>query len=374
MGGSGSKYKMNSSKTRETQFCPDWLADSGTKISPLKKENFENGAGIGKGKFGIVFTAKHSPGNKTYAIKFISKQIIFECQCLSRIQQEFDIMEMVDHPFIVHCFGAFENSSSFGLVLEFAFGGELYNRMKTVHKMSENVAMFYFCEIALALHYLHDELNIVYRDIKPENILIDYMGHIKLCDFGFAVPMKASPSDTISAKLQDGCGTAMYVAPEIAGGFNRSSHGYPVDWWGLGCVLMEMVTGDCPFGDSETMTKFEIFNNINNKVVRYPLSMSMALKSLLKGLLDKNPDQRMSWLQVKSCAWCKLVVWDDLLKRSIQPPWVPAISSKPSTENFLKWDLEVPSGHSPPKVASYCSNMKLPRCRTSNRSSSSLVK
>jgi len=80
------------------------------------------------------------------------------------------------------------------------------------------------------------------------------------------------------------------------------------------------------------MTKFEIFNNINNKVVRYPLSMSMALKSLLKGLLEKNPDQRMSWMQVKSCAWCKQVVWDDLLKREVQPPWVPAISSKPSTE------------------------------------------
>jgi len=69
------------------------------------------------------------------------------------------------------------------------------------------------------------------------------MGHIKLCDFGFAVPIRENPSDATSSKLQDGCGTAMYVAPEIAGGFTRNKHGYPVDWWGLGCVLMEMVTG-----------------------------------------------------------------------------------------------------------------------------------
>ena len=88
------------------------------------------------------------------------------------------------------------------------------------------------------------------RDIKPENILIDYRGHVKLCDFGFAVAMKESastspcPSPTPpSDQLQDGCGTAMYVAPEIAEGFTRGSHSFPVDWWGLGCVLMEMVTG-----------------------------------------------------------------------------------------------------------------------------------
>eukprot|EP01036_Dinobryon_divergens_P024807 gene24807-33287_t len=361
MGGSIVKYKPNAIiSSREIQ-CPEWLADSAKQMGQIKKENFDTSIPIGKGKFGLVFIGKHLNGNKHVAIKYIPKQIIFETQSSTRIQQEFDIVEKLDHPFIIHCFGGFETSAAFALVFEFAFGGELYNRMKTVHTMAESVAKFYFCEIALALHYLHDEKKIVYRDIKPENILIDYRGHVKLCDFGFAVAMKESastspcPSPTPpSDQLQDGCGTAMYVAPEIAEGFTRGSHSFPVDWWGLGCVLMEMVTGDAPFGDSETMSKFEIFNNINHKSVRFPLLMSMELKSLLKGLLDKNPAKRMGWAQVS---------WEDMLKQNIQPPWIPKIPNRVTSENFVKWDLDTPSGHSPPKVSSYCSSIKVPRSR-----------
>ena len=124
-----------------------------------------------------------------------------------------------------------------GLVFEFASGGELFTRMKKQVKFSENVARFYFSEVASALGYLH-AMNIVYRDLKPENILLDCEGHIKLCDFGFASFMSSS-----DALLHDGCGTAMYVAPEIASGHMKKAHGLPVDWWGLGCILYEMLVG-----------------------------------------------------------------------------------------------------------------------------------
>jgi serine/threonine protein kinase len=118
----------------------------------------------------------------------------------------------------------------------------LYHRLKKIIKLKEEEAKFYFCEIAVTLKYLHVELGLVYRDLKPENILIDHTGHIKICDFGFAT----YPSER-DDNLRDGCGTAMYIAPEIASGFMKGSHSFPVDWWALGCVLMEMVTGNFHF-------------------------------------------------------------------------------------------------------------------------------
>jgi protein kinase A len=131
--------------------------------------------------------------------------------------------------------------------------------------------------------------------------------------------------------LNDGCGTAMYVAPEIAGGFMKNSHGFPVDWWGLGCVLMEIVTGKAPFGDIEYMSKFEIFNNINEKEISCPLSMDNNLKNLLKGLLDKDQIKRFNFSRVKSSSWLADVNWDDLYNLKIKSPWHPIDNKNPNT-------------------------------------------
>jgi serine/threonine protein kinase len=137
-----------------------------------------------------------------------------------------------------------------------------------------------------------------HRDLKPENVLIDHSGHVKICDFGFTAPCSDDESD-----LRDGCGTAMYIAPEVASGFMKGTHGFPVDWWALGCVLYEMIAGEAPFGDSDSLSKFEIFNNITEKTVLYPLRMSQNVKQLLKGLLDKKPNSRSNWRQVSSSPW-----------------------------------------------------------------------
>jgi protein kinase A len=136
------------------------------------------------------------------------------------------------------------------------------------------------------------------RDLKPENILIDAEGHIKLCDFGFSTPCNSDEDE-----LKDGCGTAMYIAPEIASGFRKYSHGFGVDWWAAGCLLFEMLTGEAPFGDSDHMSKYEIFNNINEKPVRCPLLMNRHCKALINGLLEKKADKRFSWKNVKENLW-----------------------------------------------------------------------
>lgn len=150
--------------------------------------------------------------------------------------------------------------------------------------------------------------------MKPENVLIHINGHIKLCDFGFATVVGSTDTP-----LHDGCGTAMYVAPEIAGGNMKLSHGLPVDWWSLGCILYEMVVGaslcfvlfcfllndigEAPFGDTDKMSKFEIFNNINGAQVSFPLNVGGNFKSLIRGLLDKNQQQRFNFSAVKMHPW-----------------------------------------------------------------------
>lgn len=198
------------------------------------------------------------------------KQFIFECQSLARIQQELDISLILRHPFIIYFYCAYETPSCYALVSEYALGGEFFTLLKKSIKLPELHSKFYFCEIALALDYLHNRLRIVYRDLKPENILLDAYGHIKLCDFGFAVNINNDRT------LIDGCGTAMYISPEIATG--KKSHGFPVDWWSLGCILFEMLSGYAPFGDTEKMSKFEIFNNINRNNIQYPIFMPSNAK------------------------------------------------------------------------------------------------
>ena len=116
-------------------------------------------------------------------------------------------------------------------------------------------------------------MGVVYRDLKPENVMISYDGHVKLVDFGFAVAVN-DDSDTIMG----GCGTAMYVAPEIAAKGMKLAHGAPVDWWACGIMMFEMIAGRAPFGDTSDMSKFEVFNNINGGKIKWPSLMKKAAK------------------------------------------------------------------------------------------------
>lgn len=357
MGGGASSYSMQPTGVSSPE-APLWLAASSHKVLPLTMENFSFVKPIGKGKFGLVYLSRHSTA-KHVAVKYIPMKIIQECDCGIRLQQEISVLQRIDHPFVVHCFGGFNTPACIALVFEYAFGGELYTRMKQASSMSEAHAKFYFCEIALALDYLHNKLKVVYRDLKPENILIDWKGHVKLCDFGFAVPLGL----TIDENLRDNVGTAMYVAPEIAGGKRTGGHSFQVDWWSLGCVLYEMTVGRAPFGDTDHMSKFEIFNNINEKQPSIPLLMSSSLSNLIRGLLQKEPEKRSDWNAVKSSAWVSDVDWTALAELKIQPPWIPPAAQEPSCAHFVKWetkDVDVPSSTTP-EALTYCKDIVLPK-------------
>jgi serine/threonine protein kinase len=187
MGGGASKgYRLEAGNGQSAGPRPDWLQDPSKKLAPLSQNKFENLMGVGKGKFGFVYCAKHA-SKKCVAIKYISKSFIHECKSIARINQEIALVQKIDHPYMVHCFGGFDTSECIALVFDYCMGGEFFTYLKKQTKISEGYAKFYFCEIALAISYLHETLGYVYRDLKPENILLDYDGHVRICDFGFAV-------------------------------------------------------------------------------------------------------------------------------------------------------------------------------------------
>ena len=183
-GGASSNFRMRSGGLQSGPR-PDWLAAPDKRIQPITGDKFQNLDAIGKGKFGFVYLSKHASG-KCVAIKYISKQFVAENKSRARINQEIMVLQKLDHPFVVHCFGGFETKECISFVFDYCFGGELYTYMKKNGSLSEGHAKFYFCECAAAIDYLHNTLGFVYRDLKPENILIDCDGHVKLCDFGFA--------------------------------------------------------------------------------------------------------------------------------------------------------------------------------------------
>ena len=350
--------------TKEERNQLNWIASPKRGFSKgLWNEGlFTWGAVLGRGKFGEVQLVKCEADRLHYAVKAIPKALIWERKGADSLQNEINIMFSLagSHPFICHCFGAFQDDKNFCLVLEYLFGGELFNRLRRMRKFPETVARFYAAEIALAISYMHETHQMVYRDLKPENILIDAEGHIRLVDFGFA--SRLSSSDSL---LTSGCGTAMYIAPEIAEGKSKSAHGLPVDWWSLGCVIFEMIAGRAPFGDSEHMSKFEIFNRINAGKFSFPKNVSPHARTLIKGLLTVNPGARFKWENVKSHPWFEEVDWEKTLNCEAVPPWVPPSDNTEGEHcHFLDWK---DNPNTPVRVtgeaAGYC-DFTIPRLRS----------
>ncbi|GMH62770.1 hypothetical protein TL16_g03553 [Triparma laevis f. inornata] len=292
---------------------------------------------LGRGKFGEVVLCQHADDSKFYAVKKISKKQMVERKNKESVKQEIISLLQTSHPFIAHMFGYFQDEKNVNLILEFCSGGELYNRMKRRVKFTNDEAKFYFTEIILALKYLHSKpLSLVYRDLKPENCMIDSMGHMRLVDFGFSAPIAREEN------LTGGCGTAMYIAPEIASGHNDKAHGFPVDWWASGIMLYEFLTGRAPFGDSSELTKFEILNNINAGKIKWPGTISKDARNLIQNLLVPNPEKRWKFSNIEESEWMAGVNYSNFLLRKVIPPWIPPHSeTEGDVSNFLDWK-EIP--------------------------------
>jgi serum/glucocorticoid-regulated kinase 2 len=278
---------------------------------------------IGQGSFGKVLQVRKNDTQRIYAIKSVRKAKIIARNEVLHTMTERSILAQVDHAFIVPLKFSFESDTKLYFVLAFVNGGELFTHLNHARVFDINRARFYTAELLCALEYLHD-FGIIYRDLKPENILLDYEGHIALCDFGLC-KLEMKDED----KTDTFCGTPEYMAPEIITG---DAYNKTVDWWTLGTVLYEMLTGMPPFYDED---KEEMYRKIISMDLYFPPALiAPAAKALLQGLLDCIPAQRLGAKgagEIKAHAFFKGIDWHKLVQRRYVPSFKPnVVSNSPS--------------------------------------------
>ena len=323
----GIEEHMSELKVDEIQIELTDLTKAGNeKASPSQ---FELLKVLGQGSYGKVFLVRKIIGNDKgflYAMKVLKKATL-KVRDRMRTKTERDILTEVEHPFIVKLHYAFQTEGKLYLVLDFMRGGDLYTRLSKEQcwKVKEADARFYVAELVLALEHLH-KIGVIYRDMKPENLLLDSEGHIALTDFGLS---KENLDDRKSYSV---CGTWEYMAPEVLCG---KGYDYSVDWWSLGVLLYEMLVGVCPF---EGQNKKETMQKITKSTLLYPDTLSIESISLMKGLLRRNPTKRFGSLEwkaeeIKRHSFFNSIDWDELYEKKISPPFKPTI--KPDlTFNF----------------------------------------
>jgi serine/threonine protein kinase len=238
----------------------------------------------------------------------------------------------VKHPFIVKIHYAFQTKKHLVLVLDFLCGGELFFHLQRSKRFSESRARFYAAEIGLALEHIHSK-NIIYRDLKPENLVLDRQGHVVLTDFGLAKREVKDMTHTF-------CGTPEYMAPEL---IQKKGHTFAVDWWSLGIFLYEMVHGLPPF---YTQNVSEMYELILTRPLTFPGNFSPELRSILTRLLERDPSKRLqSGDEFRRHPFFRDVQWDRLMAKDIKPEFVPDITSndlKYFDKQFTQESTKVP--------------------------------
>ena len=248
------------------------------------------------------------------------------------------------HPFVVGLQMAFQTRDKFFFVLDYCAGGELFCHLQRLGKFAEPRARFYTAELVLALAHVH-ALGVVYRDLKPENVLLDARGHVRLTDFGLS-----KEGVTLHAKgAHSFCGTPEYLAPEILA---RRGHGRAVDWWSLGALLYEMLTGLPPFYSRD---REKLFEGIKHGELGYPGHLSPDAKAILRALLERDPARRLGSGpgdadEIRAHTFFARVDWDALLDGTAPPPWQPTVVGSLDTSQFDREFTSLPI-HSPPARA-----------------------
>uniref|UniRef100_A0AAX7USY4 Ribosomal protein S6 kinase n=1 Tax=Astatotilapia calliptera TaxID=8154 RepID=A0AAX7USY4_ASTCA len=302
-------------------------------------ENFELLKVLGTGAYGKVFLVRKNSGHdvsQLYAMKVLKKAaIVQKAKTTEHTRTERQVLEHIrQSPFLVTLHYAFQTQSKLHLILDYVSGGEMFTHLYQRDHFPEEAVQIYIGEIILALEHLH-KLGIVYRDIKLENILLDSDGHVVLTDFGLSKEFLEEDGRTYSF-----CGTIEYMAPEIIRG--KSGHGKSVDWWSLGILMFELLTGASPFTlEGERNSQSEVSKRILRCDPPFPSMIGPIAQDLLKKLLVKDPHKRLGSgprgaEDIKAHPFFKGLNWDDLAQKKVASPFKPELKSELDVGNFAE--------------------------------------
>jgi serine/threonine protein kinase len=289
-------------------------------IAAVTLSNFELLKVLGKGSYGKVILVRKKTGHDSgslYAMKVLKKEHVMKKKQVAHTRTERSVLGSIRHPFIVRLHYAFQTGEKLHFVLDYCSGGELFFHLQKHGRFPPKLALFYTAELALALGELHQH-GVVYRDMKPENILLDDLGHVQLADFGLSKEgIKSGEKGTRSF-----CGTPEYLAPEV---LERKGHGFAVDWWALGALLYEMITGLPPWYSRDRQ---KMFACIRGAPLQFPGYVIGELKSLIADFLVREPTNRLGGRgedvnEIKEHPIFRNVNWGALVRRETKPPWKP---------------------------------------------------
>ncbi|CAL3971081.1 unnamed protein product [Diplocarpon coronariae] len=292
----------------------------------LSVYDFELIRTLGTGTFArvwLVRLANPSPEedhDKVYALKVLRKVEVIKLKQVDHVNHERSVLaDVAGHPFITTLITSFSDHDSLYMLLDYCPGGEVFSYLRKAKRFDENTARFYAAEIVLILEFLHEREGVAYRDLKPENLLLDADGHIKLVDFGFAKRLGNRETYTL-------CGTPEYLAPEV---IQSKGHTTAVDWWALGILIYEFLTGYPPFWNSNPI---EIYKQIVSKSVHFPSEpvISSEAKDIIRQFCTVDRSKRLGNIQdgaqrIKDHPFFQGVNWDDVYQRKERGPIIPPI-------------------------------------------------
>ncbi|KAL4429689.1 hypothetical protein ABPG74_017098 [Tetrahymena malaccensis] len=269
---------------------------------------------IGKGSFGEVYLVEKKDSQQLYAMKVLHKSKIMRHNLTRYALTERNVLSVTKHPFIVRLNFAFQTQDKLFLILKYCPGGDLGEHLQKEKRFSEDRVRNYLAEITLALEHLHKK-DVIFRDLKPDNIVLDHEGHAMLTDFGLS---KEGVLDH-STGAKSFCGSVAYLAPEM---LKRCGHGKAVDWYLLGVVMYELLVGIPPYYANN---KEELFNNIEKGHLKLPSFLSNDARSLLKALLQRNPAKRLGSGkgdadEIKAHQFFANINWEEAEQRKLNVP------------------------------------------------------